>query len=327
MKKQDNGASSKTTEEYASIINALLKLSFNNFDLTTLPDILSKELGIAKSVDPDFAAFVVALARSWNSLNKSRETPLQKDSEERRKSIAELQGPLSAFCKKFDIDTTVALAGVRLRQGDFFVLDDQSDFFSPILPGPEARQAAMALCGILTQPQTGFSRKFGEYPEKFDLSLSFESACEGLCSILRINPIVPRLACFDEEALKLVESRFGFSRKAFSWFMLTLLNLPLFVLECIALREFKKMVYLKELEYELVRNDPNATPPDPDFYDAQSNRHRRSIIVHRLQRQTVRVAQGEPHGGSFPLPSQRTIRGAAVQQRGLHQDGLRLCNR
>jgi len=61
---------------------------------------------------------------------------------------------------------------------------------------------------------------------------------------------------------------------------MTLINLPLFVLEGMALRELKKMVYLKELECELLKNDPAATPPEMDYYDSIGRGYR--VIIIRL---------------------------------------------
>jgi hypothetical protein len=46
-------------------------------------------------------------------------------------------------------------------------------------------------------------------------------------------------------------------------------NLPLFVLEGMALRELKKLMYLKQLDCErLQKEGMDSTAPDPDYYDS-----------------------------------------------------------
>ncbi len=53
-----------------------------------------------------------------------------------------------------------------------------------------------------------------------------------------------------------------------AWFILTLTNLPLFVLEGMALRELKKLVYLKELACtRLLAHEAPLLPDEPDYFD------------------------------------------------------------
>lgn len=213
MSKRDDNSSSKLIQTYSGVINALLKLSFDRFDLSSFPHLLSNELNVAKSINPDFVSFLAAVGRSWTSINGDKTGPLGRDSELRQQRIQELLPHLETFCKKLGLDVNIALIGLRLRQGDFFILEDKAEYLKVLLPTPRVMRSAMALSGILTLP-ISFNRKFGEYPANFTDVLSFESASENLCSILKINPIVPRLAALDEEALNMVESKFGFSRKA-----------------------------------------------------------------------------------------------------------------
>ena len=215
MEAQESSAPSKKAKEYAEVINSLLELTSDNLDYGQLEALVGERLNLAKTTHVDLIAFVVALARSLKSI---REAALSADSigiesPVRKKAIAELLPLLKEFCGKCAIDTKLALVGIRLRQGDFFILEDEKAELAPLLPSAATLKATMALCGLLTLPM-GFKRPFGQYPKSFTQALSFESASESLCDLFHINPIVPRLAALDEGALRLVQEQFGFSRKA-----------------------------------------------------------------------------------------------------------------
>ena len=212
MSKAENHASSKVVRNCASVINSLLKLTSDSFEISNLTTILT-ELNVVKMVDIDFASCLAAIAKSWAATKSSLNKPLIAINDSRKKIIGELMTCLDAFCKKIGVDLTLALVGIRLRQGDYFIIEDEASFLSMLLPTPIVRRYTMSLCGILTLP-VSFQLKYGDYPETFTEGLSFESASMSLCSLLKINPFVPRLMALDENTLKLVESKFGFSRKA-----------------------------------------------------------------------------------------------------------------
>lgn len=222
MEKKDHGASGKTIREHADCINALLKLSSNNFEPSSIEHMLSHELNISKSLDMDFAIFLIDVARSYREFKSSiKADPSKKEHDSKPKTCEELAHYIEPMCNKFGVDKNLALIGIKLRQGDFFVIEDCAAYLTPLLPTPIVRRLAMSLCGVLTHP-ISFKTKYGEYPERFTDALSSESACESLCSLLKINPVVARLAALDEETLKLIEAKFGFSRKAVLLLILTL---------------------------------------------------------------------------------------------------------
>ena len=105
-----------------------------------------------------------------------------------------------------------------------------------------------------------------------EATLTFESACKNLCSMFTINPIVPRLAALDETAFDFIEMKFGFPKKALASFIISLSNLPIFVLEGMALRELKKMIYIKELFYNNNNNNNNN----------DNNNHNKIIIKNNI---------------------------------------------
>ena len=152
-------------------------------------------------------------------------------------------------CKRLFIDSELALIAIRIRQGDFYIIEDYQSYLNILLPNEQVRKLAMSVCGIMTLPIM-FNRKFDKYPDQFDHAITFEGACEMLCEMLNINPIVPRMMMFDPDTLSMIEERFGMPKKALAWFVVTLINLPIFVLDGVTLKECKKMLHLKKLQLE-----------------------------------------------------------------------------
>eukprot|EP00826_Nyctotherus_ovalis_P047432 TRINITY_DN5454_c0_g1_i1.p1 TRINITY_DN5454_c0_g1~~TRINITY_DN5454_c0_g1_i1.p1 ORF type:complete len:426 (+),score=115.22 TRINITY_DN5454_c0_g1_i1:57-1334(+) len=260
--------SSDTPQTNSKVINALIKLISPDFSPSSLPLLLSDSLpSISPNVDHEFASFLTAVAACHSRTQSFSHEAAAKDSELRKAAVESLVPYLETFCGKFGIESTLALVGMCLRQGNFFVLQDESPFLKTLLPNAIVTRMAMALCGILTLPIV-FQQKFAEYPLNFEDSLAFESACESLCNLLNLNPIVPRLAALDYKALELIEHRYGFPKRVLAWFVINLSNLPIFALEGLALREIKKMVYLKELHYRAQMENPEAEDIRPDYYDS-----------------------------------------------------------
>lgn len=213
MEKKDIILPNKRAYDYANLINGLLGLTMNKFEWKAFGDIINQQLNVGSSINMEFLSLLIAIVRSWESLQWPNGLSMKRDSEGRKKSLDELRPHLEKFCKTFKIDPKLALIGIRLRQGDTFIIEDEEKYLATLLPTPKIKFAAMALCGVLTQP-VAFRRKFEEYPAKFELTATFESSCEHLCDMLKINPIVPRLVAFEEEALKLVDEKFNFPRKS-----------------------------------------------------------------------------------------------------------------
>jgi len=257
-----------TPKTDAKVINAIMKLISPDFSASSLPLLLSENLpSIAPSINSEFASFLAAVATCYNRTQSFSSEMIAKDSEARKTAVEDLTLYLECFCSKFGIDNTLALVGICLRQGNFFILEDESSFLKTLLPNSIVTRMAMALCGILTLP-IEFQQKFCNYPLLFEDSLTFENSCESLCNMLNINPILPRLAALDSKALELIEKRYNFPRRAFAWFIMSLSNLPIYVLEGLALREIKKMAYLKELHYRAQMKEPDAKDTKPDYYDS-----------------------------------------------------------
>ena len=117
--------------------------------------------------------------------------------------------------KRLNVDAELALLAIRLRQGDFYIIEDKAQYLQAMLPTPEIRKLTMGLCGILTCP-IKFRRVLGNYPVKHRYNVTFEGALEMLSDILGINPIVARLVAFDPNAYEYVQTQHDFPKSAVS---------------------------------------------------------------------------------------------------------------
>ncbi len=229
-------------------IAPLLYMSFAGFEADAVSDLM-RGLNIVQHIDMGCTKFLSAMAMSWASLQTLGNYKLERDSEARMIPLEFLQAALYPVAKKFKLDPELALIGVRLRQGDFFILEDKRDYLEILLPNDNCRKVAMGMCGTFTLP-IQFKHTLGDYPAKFKPHLTFEGSCELLCSMFKINPIVARLANFDNETLDYIQKHFGYSKQMMSWLIITLINLPIFMLEGISLREYKRALILKRMQAE-----------------------------------------------------------------------------
>lgn len=228
------------------IIDCLLSLSFRTFNIDN-PNRLLQKLNLVENIDISFSQFLLAITDSYIELQSVKMPELSQYSERRLATIERLNKYLTPVAKKFFLDPDLALIAMRIRQGDFFIIEDYANYLHPLLPTSKARRLAMGMCGVMTLP-ISFKRQFYKYPDKFEYNLTFESAVEMLCDLLKINPIVARIMMLDDEALNLCAGKFEINKTVLCWYIVTLINLPFFALETIAMRELRKSIYLKELE-------------------------------------------------------------------------------
>lgn len=211
----------KSLEIPMELLKPFLYLTFGAFQYKFLPNIL-KNLNILQHVDLKFISFLMSLFQSYLSLQVPYDKPLYQDSDHRLIPLEQLMDCLKPVCKQFNIDYELALIAIRIRQGDIFIIEDRQDYMQTLLPCENLRKFAMGVCGVLTLP-IRFQRKFEHYPKNFHQEATFESSCEILCDMLNINPIVPRIMMLDDEALDLVETNFGFPKKAVSLYDIIIL--------------------------------------------------------------------------------------------------------
>ena len=192
-------------------IDAFLSLTFRTYKIDN-PDSIFEKLNVMQHMDQGFLMLLLSITNSWSSIRTVTDTPMNCESQKRHQDIETLQKTLKPVCKRLLIDPDLALVGVRLRQGDFYIIDDYKDYLHILLPTDEVRKMAMGVCGILTHPAR-FTRNLWEYPDKFEHEISFEGATEMLCELFNINPMVARMTMMDKAALNEIETTFKISKK------------------------------------------------------------------------------------------------------------------
>ena len=70
------------------------------------------------------------------------------------------------------MDKDLAIIGLRLRQGDWHIIDDYSEYLAPFLPTNKVRKIAMGICGMLRCP-VKFHTPLFKYPDKFHYPVNF----------------------------------------------------------------------------------------------------------------------------------------------------------
>jgi hypothetical protein len=116
---------------------------------------------------------------------------------------------------KFKIEKnvqTLAIINLRIKQGDFHIINDEKEFLKGMLPNKRIRNLAMGLCGMLTNP-IEFKYKPYKFSNTFKYSATFEGANEYLSDLLSLNPIIPRLVAFDLNTYEAIQDKYGIPKE------------------------------------------------------------------------------------------------------------------
>jgi len=230
------------------VIESLLLLTFTAFDKDSMIPFFVK-LGILPHIDPAFAKFMLINASNYLQLQIPSGNAYYKESKRRKQDVNECKKYIDSICKKLNIDKNIALIGTRLRQGDFYIIEDYQLYLQPLLASVNARKLAMGICGCMTLP-IKFEHKFDCYPDTWDHKTTYEGSCEMLCELMNINPIIPRIVQLDEETLKLLEENFSIPRQIIAWLIISLYNFSSPTLDALAIYSFKKRIHFKKLQLE-----------------------------------------------------------------------------
>ena len=142
----------------------------------------------------------------------------------REENVKELEENLGPLCSPFGVPLELAVVNVRLRQGDFLIIEDYQEYLTPLLPDQQCRDLAMGICGILHCP-IKYQYQLGNYPKELTLGGNFDRALDYMKNSLKINPLVFRLCTFDRDALKYVENQYQVPRQVLIAFLVSLANL------------------------------------------------------------------------------------------------------
>ena len=110
----------------------------------------------------------------------------------------------------------------------------------------------MGLCGMLRCP-VKFHTPLYKYPDKFQFPVNFEGAVEHLADSLWINPLIFRLVTFDKTLYEHIEKKYKFPRQCLLAIIVSICNLPMFVVNYIFERDLWKRVTLLNNRNEALR--------------------------------------------------------------------------
>ena len=180
------------------IIESLVRLSFNKAKYEDIPEILGR-LGLKGCVDEEFMLMLIAIASGQYMLPQGNEPAIPSTAPLRTELHNNLHKHVRPMCKRLRIDEDIAELAISLRQGDFYFLEDHYYLVKSLLPSPMIRDVCMACCGLVSL-KVEYQHSCGVVVSSARSRLSFQGACELLCGLLHMDPIVPELVTFNEGA-------------------------------------------------------------------------------------------------------------------------------
>lgn len=186
------------------LIETLIQVSFNSFSVSDCEKIAGT-FQIKSAIDINFLWGVFSIVKSYVAIQGGEENYLDRKSALYTSSLEEMKLGVKAMSKLVTIDENLIVPLMRLRQGDFFIIEEYQRNFVGFLPGPRIRQVAMGLAGTASLPIKFTDLNLAAMKKSgVDTSITFQNATEMLCSVLKINPIVARLAAADVGTIKIL---------------------------------------------------------------------------------------------------------------------------
>ncbi len=134
--------------------------------------------------------------------------------------LQELKRSLLPICSRLNFELDLAIVGIRLSQGDVLIIDEYKNYLQTLLPSDEVRNLAMSISGVLTLPPI-FPRGLPWRPVdqgknvdpantiswQCEDGVGFGHCCDVLSALLKVNPIIPRMAFLDPYSLCLIQGQ------------------------------------------------------------------------------------------------------------------------
>lgn len=186
------------------LIETLLHISFNDFSARDFEKIAGT-FQVKGSVDTQFLFTVFAISKSYLAIQGVNDIFLDRKSNLYTSTLNDMKDGVKLYCKLVNLDETTIVPLMRLRQGDFFILEEYKSNFIAILPTQNIRKIVMGMSGIVTLP-IRFSNVVREKAknETSDTSLTFENAINILSKELKISPFIAKLAALDNTSIELL---------------------------------------------------------------------------------------------------------------------------
>ena len=236
----------------------LLRLSFNEVGAREISEVFGA-LRLYEHCEEKYLKAIMAISRGTNNYDLFDTVEPELAFKVREEHVKELQKNLAPLCNPFGVPLDLAVVNTRLRQGDFLIIDDYSDYLTPLLPNENCRDLAMALCGILRCP-IRYHYKMGAYPKELTYGVNFEGALDYMKDVFGINPIVFRLCTFDPEALDYVEKKYKVPKQVVIAFIVSLANLGGEIVDVLLEKDMYRTAYMEieknnKMRKEMKRKD------------------------------------------------------------------------
>ena len=149
----------------------LLRLSFNEVGAREISEVFGA-LRLYEHCEEKYLKAIMAISRGSNNYDLFDTVEPEVAFKVREEHVKELEKNLAPLCTPFGVPLDLAVVNTRLRQGDFLIIDNYSDYLTPLLPNETCRDLAMALCGILRCP-IRYHYKLGAYPKELTYGVNF----------------------------------------------------------------------------------------------------------------------------------------------------------
>ena len=164
-------------------------------------------------MDLTFVKALLSISKGYTVTRYFEKKDISKESKIREKINKDIVKYGAPLFKMINMDPDVALLSIRLKQGDFYIIEDMEEFLRPILPTSKIRKLTMGVLGMITCP-VHYDNEMNAYPQTFKKKVTYEGALELVSDVLDLDPIVSRLATFDYDAYDAIESKLKFPKQA-----------------------------------------------------------------------------------------------------------------
>ena len=127
----------------------MLSLVFNFVSYKDVNEVLSV-LNLHEFVDGEVVQGLLAVARSFLHQDVYDKMPFSQAESIRREVNADLNEFIAPLCKTLGVDKELAIMTIRIKQGDFRILDDFETYLVPFTPKEQIRKQLMGMIGIWT---------------------------------------------------------------------------------------------------------------------------------------------------------------------------------
>ncbi len=189
------------------VIESLVRLSFNKAKYEEIHEVVDR-LELKSYIDEEFMLALIAIASGQYILPRGDVPAIPSNDHSRENVHIDLHKYLRPLCARLRVDEDVAEFTINLHQGDFYFIEDRDYLIRSMLPSETIRRLCMACCGMSAlRPECEYSGGIDAGSQQG--RLSFQGACDILCDVLHIDPVVPELVTFNENSYNYANRHFS----------------------------------------------------------------------------------------------------------------------